>query len=277
MSSQTLPPPQGPEYTPCACSHIEPEHRPDVGPCLVCDCGAYRPPAAAPAGPAPATDRAAVLLEAADFLRGLRRTGTAITVEEMAAELRRLAGEAQQDERCTRCRHPKRDHDGRADHRAKYSPLVAGEPWCHACNAECDYSSEAQQDRECSASISGNCLREAQSETACNTEDGECVHGGQPAREAQQDPTQDGTAPRSATVAWDFEGEYEADKWHGIGTTYRNGEYDQALAYLDRRAETDKQHRRIRMVRAATTYTVEAERTPTAVERSGQPETDPET
>jgi hypothetical protein len=41
--SQTLPPPQGPEYAPCTvCGHIEPEHRQDAGPCLVCDCGAYR-------------------------------------------------------------------------------------------------------------------------------------------------------------------------------------------------------------------------------------------
>ncbi|MET9150013.1 hypothetical protein ABZX82_01840 [Streptomyces griseoflavus] len=45
-----LPPPEGPEYTPCGCAHIEPEHRPDAGPCLVCDCTAYRPvPAVAPA------------------------------------------------------------------------------------------------------------------------------------------------------------------------------------------------------------------------------------
>ena len=43
MNSQTLPPPQGPEYTPCGCGHIVPEHRPDAGPCLVCDCAAYRP------------------------------------------------------------------------------------------------------------------------------------------------------------------------------------------------------------------------------------------
>ncbi|MFF8544791.1 hypothetical protein ACF060_31395 [Streptomyces werraensis] len=39
-----LPPPEGPEYTPCSgCTHIEPEHRPDAGPCLVCDCTAYAP------------------------------------------------------------------------------------------------------------------------------------------------------------------------------------------------------------------------------------------
>ena len=38
-----LPPSEGPEYTPCACSHIEPEHRPDAGVCLLCACTAYRP------------------------------------------------------------------------------------------------------------------------------------------------------------------------------------------------------------------------------------------
>ncbi|MEY9995850.1 hypothetical protein ABIE67_007882 [Streptomyces sp. V4I8] len=53
--------PQGPEYTPCTqCSHIEPEHRPDAGPCLLCDCAAYRPAPAVPAGQAPATGRADV-------------------------------------------------------------------------------------------------------------------------------------------------------------------------------------------------------------------------
>jgi hypothetical protein len=47
---------------------------------------------------------------------------------------------------CVHCTHPKSDHDGRADHRAKHSPLVAGEPWCHACNASCDYAATARQD-----------------------------------------------------------------------------------------------------------------------------------
>lgn len=47
---------------------------------------------------------------------------------------------------CTHCTHPKGDHDGRADHRAKHLPIVAGEPWCHACNAPCDYIAGAQQD-----------------------------------------------------------------------------------------------------------------------------------
>ncbi|MEU9558014.1 hypothetical protein [Streptomyces fumanus] len=41
------------------------------------------------------------------------------------------------------------------------------------------------QPAECRASQSGACLAESQSETACATEDGECVYGGQPAAEAQ--------------------------------------------------------------------------------------------
>lgn len=36
-------------------------------------------------------------------------------------------------------------------------------------------------DTECPASTSGTCLGEAQSETACDTDAGECVHGGHPA------------------------------------------------------------------------------------------------
>ncbi|MFC9891515.1 hypothetical protein [Streptomyces pilosus] len=57
-----LPPPEGPEYTPCGCAHIEPEHRLDAGPCLVCECTAYRPvPAAAPAAVEPPADQTAIL------------------------------------------------------------------------------------------------------------------------------------------------------------------------------------------------------------------------
>ncbi|MGW5426842.1 hypothetical protein ACWET9_06395 [Streptomyces sp. NPDC004059] len=43
-----LPPSQGPEYTPCECSHIEPEHEPNAGACTSCDCDAYRPTPPAP-------------------------------------------------------------------------------------------------------------------------------------------------------------------------------------------------------------------------------------
>jgi hypothetical protein len=42
----------------------------------------------------------------------------------------------------------------------------------------------AKPGKECAASVSGNCLAEAQSETGCATEDGECIHAGQPGKEA---------------------------------------------------------------------------------------------
>ncbi|MFJ3812243.1 hypothetical protein ACIPWE_38510 [Streptomyces sp. NPDC090073] len=58
----------------------------------------------------------------------------------------------------------------------------------HTADRERRLAGEAQQHPECRASISGNCLAEAQSEGPCDTDDGECVHGGRPAREAQQDP-----------------------------------------------------------------------------------------
>jgi hypothetical protein len=45
----TLPPPEGPEYTPCGCGHIQPEHEPAehagesyLGECRECDCSVYR-------------------------------------------------------------------------------------------------------------------------------------------------------------------------------------------------------------------------------------------
>lgn len=42
-----LPPPEGPEYTPCrSCTHIEPDHQPDAGRCLLCDCLNYDPASA---------------------------------------------------------------------------------------------------------------------------------------------------------------------------------------------------------------------------------------
>ncbi|WP_416477043.1 hypothetical protein [Streptomyces sp. LKA04] len=59
MNRQTLPPSQGPEYTRCGCSHIEPEHEPNAGECYSCDCAAYRPASAAPLPPADQTVRRA--------------------------------------------------------------------------------------------------------------------------------------------------------------------------------------------------------------------------
>lgn len=46
----------------------------------------------------------------------------------------------------------------------------------------------AHRARECTASLSGQCLREAQSETACDTENGECVGDGRPAIETPSHP-----------------------------------------------------------------------------------------
>lgn len=50
--SEMLPQTQGPEYTPCVCGHIEPEHEPNAGACLSCDCEAYQPCTCGSAGDA---------------------------------------------------------------------------------------------------------------------------------------------------------------------------------------------------------------------------------
>ncbi|PAZ15630.1 hypothetical protein CLM62_12605 [Streptomyces sp. SA15] len=62
---------------------------------------------------------------------------------------------------------------------------------------------------ECPASISGNCLRESQSETACDTEAGECVHGGQPAAEAQ--PTTKPEDEPTESVIYEVVGDWGVD------------------------------------------------------------------
>lgn len=49
-SEETLPPPEGPEYTPCACDHIEPDHDINGRWCSRegCECALYRPTPPAP-------------------------------------------------------------------------------------------------------------------------------------------------------------------------------------------------------------------------------------
>ncbi|MGW2169159.1 hypothetical protein ACWC1C_01350 [Streptomyces sp. NPDC001705] len=43
-ASEELPPPEGPEYTPCVCGHIEPEHSAALfRTCNKCGCLRYRP------------------------------------------------------------------------------------------------------------------------------------------------------------------------------------------------------------------------------------------
>lgn len=63
------------------------------------------------------------------------------------ATTRHTDGETQQSEpkpdtpRCTHCAHPKGDHSDRKDHTP--SRIVPRRPWCHACNATCDYDDQA--------------------------------------------------------------------------------------------------------------------------------------
>ena len=86
---------------------------------------------------------------------------------------------------------------------------------------------------------------------------------------------------RPAATEWTFEACYDADndKWHGIGGTY--SAYAEAKDAFKRRAENDSdhvKHFKFRLVRATTTYTVEAERAPTvaapAVGGAQQPQED---
>ncbi|WHM30264.1 hypothetical protein OH540_09535 [Streptomyces sp. BPPL-273] len=53
-----------------------------------------------------------------------------------------------------------------------------------------DEAAAPETQAECTASRTGACLREAESETACDTEAGECAHGGQPTTGARQDGAQ---------------------------------------------------------------------------------------
>jgi hypothetical protein len=73
-------------------------------------------------------------------------------------------------------------------------------------------------------------------------------------------------APHPPRNTWTFEGEYAAGKWHGMGNSYPgdcfDDAYDRALAAFKQRAETDKEHLRLRMLRADTVYTVVAEHDP---------------
>ncbi|NUO42381.1 MAG: hypothetical protein HOV82_10115 [Streptomyces sp.] len=135
------------------------------------------------------TDRAAVLNEAADALAALRGasepeggydrgTRDALIVGE--TKLRRMADEAQQQVACT-CGGP-----------ITSTTLGSGTTY-EEHKRTCAVMADKAQQPECSASRTGHCLREAESETACDTEASECVHGGRHAVEAQPaQPQQDG-------------------------------------------------------------------------------------
>lgn len=149
--------------------------------------------------PAP-TDRAAIraaaLREAADYVGNDDdcECGGCDTClpRKMAAELRRRADEATAEHHtvdgirhlCHADDHycpPASGSGCVADEtQAEVPPAFApGMPCEHGCRAAADELVRETQ-AECTASISGSCLREAESETACDTEDGECVHGGRP-------------------------------------------------------------------------------------------------
>lgn len=148
----------------------------------------------------PPVSRADVLRKAADDLWAManRLTERGQGVLWAADRLRRMADEAQPGER-PRCEHCGLPHDLTpgslpATVCAATRQRIAEAEQRHAagdhglcCRADCDVlqrrAAEAQP--ECSASRTGHCLREAESETACDTEAGECVHGGRPADEAQ--------------------------------------------------------------------------------------------
>jgi hypothetical protein len=102
--------------------------------------------------PAP-VDRAAVLREAADLaeevaesLRKHHEFERSTGALDVMTELRRMADETQQGPvqpdtpRCAHCTHPKGDHSDRKDHTP--SRIVPRRPWCHACDAVCDYDGQ---------------------------------------------------------------------------------------------------------------------------------------
>jgi hypothetical protein len=122
------------------------------------------------------TNQAAILREAANRLWAManRTTERGAGVLWAADWLRRLAVAA--------------SGPGRADGEAQQDATSVAA--CGSRANEGGGSVGKTRQPECTASRSGGCLREAESETACDTEAGECVHGGRPAGEAQQAETQ---------------------------------------------------------------------------------------
>jgi hypothetical protein len=88
--------------------------------------------------------------------------------------------------------------------------------------------------------------------------------------------TPDTEAPHPPRSTWTFEGEYAADKWHGIGNAWSDNVFDdaheRALAEWKQRAASGKEHLRLRMLRADTAYTVVAEHTPATPPAGGAPQ-----
>lgn len=106
---------------------------------------------------------------------------------------------------CTQCymdRARGREHDLSPEHAHCRTILDQPEPAAPA----------GQDQRECTASVSGDCLREAQSETACDTTSGECVYGGQPAGQDQPHDRRERYAAAIRTAAHSCDGDCGQDE-----------------------------------------------------------------
>ncbi|MGW0626469.1 hypothetical protein [Streptomyces sp. NPDC002758] len=140
----------------------------------------------------------------------------------------------------------------------------------------------------CAASTSGHCLAEAQSETACDTDAGECVHGGRPADEEQPAavacpqcrdtgacnggpcpllPQQYANEAHKPEHTWKVESP-RRDNWASWGATYDE------RGWAQERYESAIENapgRPFRLVRATTTFTVEAEQPATVARHADCP------
>ena len=194
-NSQTLPPPQGPEYVRCsACSHIEPEHRPDAGPCLVCDCAAYSiesraaEPAVSVPPPAPRADnRAAIRDRIADAVipllldtlpkviarsRGCEVADAVLAVLPEPADCPQCTERAvdTSEDRCAECGH------FRGAHEEAEEPVSVGR--CTVCADEDErHDFEAVEEPRRTAAASGPCVAGEQQNETPEAETG-CAHCG---------------------------------------------------------------------------------------------------
>ncbi|MEU3529960.1 hypothetical protein AB0E62_40085, partial [Streptomyces sp. NPDC038707] len=241
--------------------------------------------------------RGAALLEGAAALEALDPVEAALAGQyawaDAAAVLRRLADEAQQDacgrtESVVRSEYPPcarpaghseaycRSADGKTHFLALYGPRPATKP---ARGAQQDPIQGGEALPPSTAPLAsglppvkGNC-------PACQHASLFLGTGGYPTCSNADCPEPDtattvleqyANEAHSPSHAWTVESP-RRDNWASWGATY--DDRDWASESYESAVSTAPQ-RPFRLVRATTTYTVEAEHTPAAVARSGQPETD---
>ena len=149
----------------CICGHPEQRHFEDV--CQTCGCGDYLEPR-----------------DAAEVLARWRQE--ALKARATIERVRRLHDALNDETALTSAE----DEITRGAAARKIAAALDG--WTDPA----ELRRLAGEQPECIASVSGNCLAEAQSETACDTDDGECVHGGRPAGEQ---PTNSEAQPQPGT------------------------------------------------------------------------------